>query len=285
MAQRKAGTAGRPGDGQRQRLGRDAARRAMQLDAVRHSLRKSRVVSAASDARRACSEYALRTPDRAACARSSPAPAARRICPACLRRRPRCPMLGVPVPSKYLRGEDSLLFDRADAEGGIPVATFAIGEAGAANASAVRRRDHRRRRSGRRAKARGVSREADRRPRARCACRATSTAERHRKRGRWRAIASAVPIAPGAWLGLLGGGQLGRMFCMAAQSLGLQGARCSIPATTRPAGSVADRHLRADYLDPRGARRTRVVAARAATTEFENVPAAGARSSSHAMRA
>jgi 5-(carboxyamino)imidazole ribonucleotide synthase len=27
-------------------------------------------------------------------------------------------------------------------------------------------------------------------------------------------------VAPGSWLGLLGGGQLGRMFCMAAQSLG-----------------------------------------------------------------
>ncbi|MGH6609016.1 MAG: hypothetical protein ACRECQ_02045, partial [Burkholderiaceae bacterium] len=30
----------------------------------------------------------------------------------------------------------------------------------------------------------------------------------------------ASPIPPGSWLGLLGGGQLGRMFCMAAQSLG-----------------------------------------------------------------
>ncbi|MEK0428743.1 MAG: phosphoribosylaminoimidazole carboxylase, catalytic subunit [Pseudomonadota bacterium] len=44
------------------------------------------------------------------------------------------PVLGVPVPSKYLRGEDSLL-SIVQMPKGIPVATFAIGEAGAANAA------------------------------------------------------------------------------------------------------------------------------------------------------
>lgn len=44
------------------------------------------------------------------------------------------PILGVPVPSKYLRGEDSLL-SIVQMPKGIPVATFAIGEAGAANAA------------------------------------------------------------------------------------------------------------------------------------------------------
>ncbi|MEP7206115.1 MAG: 5-(carboxyamino)imidazole ribonucleotide mutase [Casimicrobiaceae bacterium] len=44
------------------------------------------------------------------------------------------PVLGVPVPSKYLRGEDSLL-SIVQMPRGIPVATFAIGEAGAANAA------------------------------------------------------------------------------------------------------------------------------------------------------
>ena len=44
------------------------------------------------------------------------------------------PVLGVPVPSKYLRGEDSLL-SILQMPKGIPVATFAIGEAGAANAA------------------------------------------------------------------------------------------------------------------------------------------------------
>jgi 5-(carboxyamino)imidazole ribonucleotide mutase len=44
------------------------------------------------------------------------------------------PVFGVPVPSKYLRGEDSLL-SIVQMPRGIPVATFAIGEAGAANAA------------------------------------------------------------------------------------------------------------------------------------------------------
>ena len=80
------------------------------------------------------------------------------------------------------------------------------------------------------------------------------------------------PIAPGEWLGLLGGGQLGRMFCMAAQSLGFR--VCVLdPGDHSPAGAVADDHIRADYLDEAAleeiARRCRAV-----TTEFENVPAA-----------
>lgn len=44
------------------------------------------------------------------------------------------PVLGVPVPSKYLAGRDSLL-SIVQMPKGIPVATFAIGEAGAANAA------------------------------------------------------------------------------------------------------------------------------------------------------
>ncbi|WP_062310281.1 5-(carboxyamino)imidazole ribonucleotide mutase [Polynucleobacter sinensis] len=44
------------------------------------------------------------------------------------------PIYGVPVPSKYLRGEDSL-YSIVQMPKGIPVATFAIGEAGAANAA------------------------------------------------------------------------------------------------------------------------------------------------------
>jgi 5-(carboxyamino)imidazole ribonucleotide mutase len=43
------------------------------------------------------------------------------------------PILGVPVPSRYLKGQDSLL-SIVQMPKGIPVATFAIGEAGAANA-------------------------------------------------------------------------------------------------------------------------------------------------------
>jgi len=44
------------------------------------------------------------------------------------------PVLGVPVPSKYLKGHDSL-YSIVQMPKGIPVATFAIGEAGAANAA------------------------------------------------------------------------------------------------------------------------------------------------------
>ncbi|MFZ1388951.1 MAG: 5-(carboxyamino)imidazole ribonucleotide mutase [Thiolinea sp.] len=44
------------------------------------------------------------------------------------------PILGVPVPSRYLNGQDSL-YSIVQMPKGIPVATFAIGEAGAANAA------------------------------------------------------------------------------------------------------------------------------------------------------
>jgi 5-(carboxyamino)imidazole ribonucleotide synthase len=83
-------------------------------------------------------------------------------------------------------------------------------------------------------------------------------------------VATCVP--PGAWLGLLGGGQLGRMFCMAAQSLGYKVAVLD-PGSDSPAGSIADRHLQADYLDGRALAELAAIC-RAATTEFENVPAA-----------
>jgi len=84
--------------------------------------------------------------------------------------------------------------------------------------------------------------------------------------------AAGRAFAPGAWLGLLGGGQLGRMFCMAAQSLGFR-VLVLDPALDSPAGSVADRQLTADYLDPPALAALRTLCV-AATTEFENVPAA-----------
>src|SRR5438552_2878560 len=79
-------------------------------------------------------------------------------------------------------------------------------------------------------------------------------------------------VPPGAWLGLLGGGQLGRMFCMAAQSLGYRVVVLD-PGNASPAGRVADRHIAADYLDAAALDELARLAA-AATTEFENVPAA-----------
>jgi 5-(carboxyamino)imidazole ribonucleotide synthase len=78
-------------------------------------------------------------------------------------------------------------------------------------------------------------------------------------------------IYPGEWLGVLGGGQLGRMFCMAAQSLGYR--VCVLdPAADSPAGAVADRQIRADYADA-GALAQLARLCKAVTTEFENVPA------------
>jgi 5-(carboxyamino)imidazole ribonucleotide synthase len=85
-------------------------------------------------------------------------------------------------------------------------------------------------------------------------------------------VTNDTPIPPGGWLGLLGGGQLGRMFCMAAQSLGYKVAVLD-PGNDSPAGSVADLHVHADYLDKAGLARLASLV-RAATTEFENVPAA-----------
>ena len=78
-------------------------------------------------------------------------------------------------------------------------------------------------------------------------------------------------IAPGAWLGLLGGGQLGRMFSMAAQSMGYR-VMVVDPGEHSPAGDVADACVRADYLDEQALARLAADCA-AVTTEFENVPA------------
>ena len=78
-------------------------------------------------------------------------------------------------------------------------------------------------------------------------------------------------IAPGAWLGMMGGGQLGRMWVHAAQSLGY---RCMVldPDPNSPAGAAADRHLHADYLDT-AALQTLGTSCASVSTEFENVPA------------
>ena len=81
----------------------------------------------------------------------------------------------------------------------------------------------------------------------------------------------AAFIAPGATLGVVGGGQLGRMFAHAAQQGGYRVAVLE-PDATSPAGAVADEHLRAAYLDGDALARLATSCA-AITTEFENVPA------------
>ena len=54
--------------------------------------------------------------------------------PGMLAATPTLPVCGVPVPSRYLKGQDSL-YSIVQMPKGVPVATFAIGEAGAANAA------------------------------------------------------------------------------------------------------------------------------------------------------
>ena len=79
-------------------------------------------------------------------------------------------------------------------------------------------------------------------------------------------------IQPGATLGLLGGGQLGRMFVLAARAVGY---RVTVldPDADSPAALVADRHLAAAYDDESALEQLARECA-AVTTEFENVPAA-----------
>ena len=78
-------------------------------------------------------------------------------------------------------------------------------------------------------------------------------------------------IKPGATLGLMGGGQLGRMFTMAAQYLGYQVAVLD-PSPDSPAGRVAEHFLCADYSDSYALQELSAQCA-AITTEFENIPA------------
>jgi 5-(carboxyamino)imidazole ribonucleotide synthase len=82
-------------------------------------------------------------------------------------------------------------------------------------------------------------------------------------------------IAPGATLGVMGGGQLGRMFVHAAQQMGYATAVLD-PDAASPAGLVSHQHVQADYLSDTGLAQLAQVAA-AITTEFENVPAAALR--------
>ena len=81
----------------------------------------------------------------------------------------------------------------------------------------------------------------------------------------------AAFIAPGATLGVMGGGQLARMFVHAAQQMGYATAVLDADPAS-PAGLVAHTHVLADYLDPQGLAELADCSA-AVTTEFENVPA------------
>ena len=83
-------------------------------------------------------------------------------------------------------------------------------------------------------------------------------------------------IAPGATLGVMGGGQLGRMFVHAAQQMGYATAVLDADPDS-PAGRVAHHHIQTTYLDEKGLAQLASHCA-AITTEFENVPASALQS-------
>ncbi len=77
-------------------------------------------------------------------------------------------------------------------------------------------------------------------------------------------------LAPGSRIGLMGGGQLGRMFILAARSMGYR-VNVFVPEHDSPAGQVADEETTRDYLDEEAVR----AFARGVdvlTFEFENIP-------------
>lgn len=78
-------------------------------------------------------------------------------------------------------------------------------------------------------------------------------------------------ILPGATLGMLGGGQLGRMFILRARAMGYR-VMVLDPDPDSPAGHAANVHLHAKYDDPQALDRMSRECA-AVSTEFENIPA------------
>jgi 5-(carboxyamino)imidazole ribonucleotide synthase len=81
---------------------------------------------------------------------------------------------------------------------------------------------------------------------------------------------SAKQILPGATLGVLGGGQLGRMFCVAARTMGYRVVVLD-PDPSCGAGLIADVHIQADYTDE-AALADMAEQCDAITLEFENIP-------------
>jgi len=81
----------------------------------------------------------------------------------------------------------------------------------------------------------------------------------------------APAASPAMTLGVMGGGQLGRMFVHAAQRMGFSTA-VLCPDADSLAGRVSHNHIQTAYTDPEGLRQLAQVCS-AITTEFENVPA------------
>ena len=148
--------------------------------------------------------------------------------PGMLAAKTRLPVLGVPVQSKALGGLDSLL-SIVQMPKGVPVGTLAIGPAGAANAGLLAAAMLATTDDGAGRAARRLARGADRR--------------------RWRRRPMAPePLPPGSRIGILGGGQLGRMLAMAAARLGHAHPRLRAGGG-RPGGAGGERADRARAYD------------------------------------
>ena len=143
------------------------------------------------------------------------------------------PVFGVPMKTKALEGQDSLL-SIVQMPAGIPVGTLAIGKPGAINAALL---------------AAAVLALSDRAPR-RAARRLARGADRIRRRSA-RRIEVLKPDS--GRIGILGGGQLGRMLALAAAQLGF---KCHVfaPTPDAPAFDVVHRVTMADYDGHRRAR-------------------------------
>ena len=159
------------------------------------------------------------------------------------------PVLGVPVQSASLQGLDSLL-SIVQMPGGVPVGTLAIGKPGAINAGPA----------GGRHPGDDASRTA------RAAAPVSRRADRQGATG--RAPVNRI-VLPGATIGVLGSGQLGRMFALEARRMGYRVHTLS-PGVDTPTGQVADLEVSAEY-DDIDAIRTFARGVDVMTFEFENV--------------
>ncbi len=166
------------------------------------------------------------------------------------------PVFGVPVELKALSGLDSL-YSIVQMPPGVPVGTLAIGQAGAVNAALL---------------AASVLALSDPTLGNRLEAWRQRQTEARRRTAEGRRVSEAAPVLePEATIGILGGGQLGRMLALAAARLGF---KCHVfaPSPDSPAFDVVHRVTSADYTDTEALDRfagdVDVV-----TYEFENVPA------------
>ena len=156
----------------------------------------------------------------------------------------------MPIESKALKGIDSLL-SIAQMPAGVAVGTLAIGSLGRQERRPARGQHHRPDRQDSAGECRGISQAAD--------------------RGSPGATSGMSRVyLPGATIGAMGGGQLGRMFAIAARRMGYR-VHVFTPEKDSPAGQFADLTSIADYANE-AAVRGFAEGVDVVTFEFENIP-------------